>query len=132
VLSNNMKKKLMIVDDDPFVLITMRQLFEHEGFEVFTVSSGQECINELDRGFQGVILMDVMMPHMDGWTTIRQIIAKGYDKKNVISMLTAREEYDADAEDLRKYIRDYLVKPFDLQPLVNTVNGYFSVQKQKK
>lgn len=122
---NYMTQKLMVVDDDPFVLITMRELFEPEGFEVLTVNSGQECLDELARGFQGVILMDVMMPHMDGWTTIREIVAKGYTKGNVISMLTARGEFDPAAEDLRKYIKDYLVKPFDLQPLVSTVKKYF-------
>lgn len=121
-----MKKKLMVVDDDPFVLITMRQLFEPEGFEVYTVTSGQECLDELARGFKGIILMDVMMPHMDGWTTIREIVAKGYHKDNVISMLTARDEYDSNAEDMRRYIRDYLLKPFDLKPLIDTVKNYVS------
>jgi len=121
-----MKRKLMVVDDDPFVLITMRQLFEPEGFEVYTVTSGAECLDELARGFKGVILMDVMMPHMDGWTTIREIVSKGYHEGNVISMLTAREEYDPNAEDLKKYIKDYLIKPFDLKPLISTVKNYTS------
>lgn len=116
----------MVVDDDPFVLITMRQLFEPEGFEVYTVTSGAECLDELARGFKGVILMDVMMPHMDGWTTIREIVSKGYHEGNVISMLTAREEYDPNAEDLKKYIKDYLIKPFDLKPLISTVKNYTS------
>lgn len=125
-----MTKKIMVVDDDPFVLITIRELFEPEGFEVLTVTSGKECLDELANGFKGVILMDVMMPHMDGWATIREIVAKGYHKENIISMLTARDEFDPSAEDIRKYIKDYLVKPFDLRPLVTTVKQYFGQQSQ--
>jgi CheY-like chemotaxis protein len=120
-----MEKKLMIVDDDPFVLITMRDLFEPEGYDIFCVSSGQECLEELAAGFKGVILMDIMMPHMDGWQTIREIVKRGYAKDNIISMLTARGDFDPILEDIRPYIKDYLVKPFDLQPLVSTVKKYF-------
>lgn len=115
----------MVVDDDPFVLITMRDLFEPEGYNVLCVSSGQECLDELANGFQGVILMDIMMPHMDGWQTIREIVARGYTKGNIISMLTARGDFDPVAEDIRPHIKDYLVKPFDLKPLVNKVKNYF-------
>jgi len=124
-----MGKKLMIVDDDPFVLITMRDLFEPEGYEVLCVSSGQECLDELAQGFHGVILMDIMMPHMDGWQTVREIVAKGYAKGNIISMLTARGEYDPIAEDIKPYVRDYLIKPFNLEPLITTVKKYFAAVK---
>jgi CheY-like chemotaxis protein len=123
-----MGKKLMVVDDDPFVLITMRDLFEPEGYEVLCVNSGQDCLDELANGFQGVILMDIMMPHMDGWQTIREIVARGYSKGNIISMLTARGDFDPIAEDIRPYVKDYLVKPFDLTPLVNKVKKYFNTQ----
>lgn len=115
----------MVVDDDPFVLITLRSLFEPEGYEVYCVNSGQECLDELSRGFQGVVLMDIMMPHMDGWQTIREIVKRGYATGNVISMLTARGDYDPIAEDIRPYVKDYLLKPFDLKPLVNKVSKYF-------
>ena len=50
-----MTKKIMIVDDDPDILISMRNIFEHEGFEVFTVDGGSDCIDELERGFQGIV-----------------------------------------------------------------------------
>jgi DNA-binding response OmpR family regulator len=79
-------------------------------------------------GFQGVILKDIMMPHMDGWQTIREIVARGYTKGNIISMLTARGDFDPIAEDIRPYVKDYLVKPFDLKPLVNKVKKYFNTQ----
>jgi DNA-binding response OmpR family regulator len=115
----------MIVDDDPDILITIRELFESEGFEVLTVPCGKDCIDELENGFKGVILMDIMMPHMDGWTTIRQIVVRGLDKGNVISMISAKDECDWRFDDLKQYIHHYITKPFDTRQLVNTVKGYF-------
>jgi DNA-binding response OmpR family regulator len=121
-----MKKKLMIVDDDPDILITVRELFESEGFEVYTVPCGKDCIEELEHGFKGVILMDIMMPHMDGWTTIRQIISKGLEKGNVITMISAKDECDWKFDDLKQYIKNYITKPFDNKQLLQIVNSYFN------
>jgi CheY-like chemotaxis protein len=121
-----MQQKVMIVDDDPDILITIRELLEPEGFEVFTVQNGKECIDELEHGFKGVILMDIMMPHMDGWTTLRQIILKGFYKDNIISMISAKDECDWRFDDLKQYIHNYITKPFDAKYLVTLVKGYFS------
>ena len=51
--------KIMIVDDDPDILIAIRKIFEEEGYEVYTVDSGIDCIKELERGFKGVILLSI-------------------------------------------------------------------------
>jgi DNA-binding response OmpR family regulator len=124
-----MQKKIMIVDDDPDILITIRELFESEGFDVYTVPCGKDCIEELENGFKGVILMDIMMPHMDGWTTIREIVSKGLNKGNIISMISAKDECDWRFEDLKQYIRNYITKPFDTQQLLYTIKGYFITTK---
>jgi len=121
-----MQKKIMIVDDDPDILITVRELFESEGFEVYTVPCGKDCIEELEHGFKGVILMDIMMPHMDGWATIREIVTKGLNQGNIISMISAKDECDWRIDDLKQYIINYFTKPFDTRKLLQTVKGYFA------
>lgn len=119
-----MEKKLMIVDDDPDILITLRSIFEREGFEVFTVDSGMDCIKELERGFKGVILMDIMMPFMDGWDTIREIIRGGFTEDVVISILTAKGTPDHEKmRGLESYVYDYIAKPFNVRVLVLNVNN---------
>ena len=119
-----MEKKIMIVDDDPDILITLRSIFEREGFEVFTVDSGKDCIKELERGFKGVILMDIMMPFMDGWDTIREIIKKGFTEDVVISILTAKGTPDHEKmRGLESYVYDYIAKPFNVRELVSNVNN---------
>lgn len=117
-----MEKKLMIVDDDPDILITIRSIFEKEGYEVFTVDSGKDCINEVEKGFKGIILMDIMMPFMDGWDTIEKIIKKGYAKNVKISIVTAKGSKDQDKmKGLEPYIQDYITKPFNITDLISNV-----------
>ncbi len=114
----------MIVDDDPDILISIRKIFEREGYEVFTVDSGMDCIKELERGFSGIVLMDIMMPFMDGWDTIEEIKSKGLEKNVVISILTAKGTADHEKiKGLQSYIYDYITKPFDVQQLISNVNN---------
>jgi len=118
-----MGKKLMIVDDDHDILITIRTIFEEEGYEVFTVDSGKDCLKELEQGFKGMILMDIMMPFMDGWETIRRIVEKGFTQDITISIVTAKSTPRHDKmKGLESYIHDYIPKPFDIRELVSNVN----------
>ncbi len=114
-----MKKRIMVVDDDPDILIVIRKIFEKEGYEVLTVDSGMDCIKELERGFKGVILMDIMMPFMDGWDTIEEITKRGYETNVVISILTAKGTPDHEKmRGLESHIYDYITKPFDVEQLI--------------
>lgn len=123
-----MDKKLMVVDDDPDILITIRKIFENEGYEVFTVDSGIDCIKELERGFQGIILMDIMMPFMDGWDTIEEIKRRGYTKNVIISILTAKGTPDHEKlRGLEPYIYDYITKPFDVMELISNVRDMIAI-----
>jgi len=118
------KKEVMVVDDDPYILFTMKELLEPEGFRVVAVSGGKECLEEMKRGFKGVVLMDIMMPGMDGWQTVKEIVDRGYLDGNIISMFTARDIADEKVESLGKYVTDYITKPFDPEELVVTVREY--------
>ena len=121
-----MEKKILIVDDDPDILITFRQVFEHEGYKVYTVDSGLDCIKEIERGFKGVILMDIMMPFMDGWETIKEIMKKGLEKNVIISIITAKGNPDQDKmKGLDPYIFCYIIKPIDVKELVCNVKEMF-------
>ncbi|KYK23566.1 hypothetical protein AYK24_10600 [Thermoplasmatales archaeon SG8-52-4] len=119
-----MDKRVMIVDDDPDILIAIRKIFEEEGYEVLTVDSGKDCIKELERGYKGVILMDIMMPFMDGWDTIEEISKRGLYKNVVISIITANGTPDNEKmKGLETYIYDYIIKPFDVDQLISNVKN---------
>ena len=126
-----MGKKIMIVDDDPDILISLRTIFEHHNFEVLAVDSGLDCIKELKRGFKGIVLMDIIMPFMDGWETLREIIDRGLNKDIVITIITAHGTPDhGKMRGLEPYIYDYIAKPFDVLDIVSRIDNTPLVKKQ--
>ncbi|MCK4347991.1 MAG: response regulator [Thermoplasmatales archaeon] len=117
-----MNKKIMVVDDEPDILTALRVIFEHYGYAVTTVETGNECIKELEGGFRGVVLMDIMMPEKDGWTTIKEIVDKGLTKNIAIEIITGKGTKDHEKMiGLEPYIYDYLAKPFDPEELISSV-----------
>jgi len=120
-----MTHKLMIVDDDPDILITVRYIFEDRELEVYTVDNGRDCVQELEQGFTGVILMDIMMPFMDGWDTIREIVKRGLTQDVIILIISVKGiPNDAKGRGLESYVQGYIPKPFDTKDLVSTVTKF--------
>ncbi|RKY76437.1 response regulator [candidate division KSB1 bacterium] len=122
-------KRVMIVDDDESVISVLKKVLEANGMEVTAVTNGKDCLKELEAGFKGVLLMDVVMPEMDGWETIREIVKKGLIDRVIISMLTGKDEPDTKMADLKEYVLDYIKKPFKSTDLVEVVNEYLSYLK---
>lgn len=117
-------KNVLIVDDDSHVRIAVRTILTDAGFTVFSADSGKECIKTLENGFSGVILLDIMMPEMDGWDTISELLKKGLDKSVVILMLTAKNSPDLKMIGLQEHVLDYLTKPFDNDDLIEKINFF--------
>lgn len=117
-----MNTKVMIVDDDPDVLDSLRSMLEHEKYEVVTVESGPECLKKLENGFKGIILMDILMPDMNGWDTIKEIVDRGYIKDVAINIVTGIGYKDQQQMGiLEPYIYDYLSKPVNIEELIKSV-----------
>ncbi len=117
-------RRIMVVDDDTFILEVMEELFEPEGIEVVAAAGGDACIRELERGFRGVILMDIMMPEKDGWETIQEMIDRDLMEGNVVAMLTAKDIPDNVLDHLKEHVIDYITKPFEADEIVAVVKGY--------
>lgn len=119
-----MNRNVMVVDDEPDLLYYLKRMLEREGFDVVTALSGLRCLEEMEKGFKGVILMDIMMPGMDGWDTIKEIVDRGLLEGNIIAMLTAKPEPDVKLIELKEYVLDYITKPVDKTTLLAIVKGY--------
>ena len=117
-----MSKKILIVDDETDILTTIKTIFERLNYDVITVNNGLDCIKEIEKGFKGVILMDIMMPDMDGWDTIREIIKKGLTNGIIIEVITGKGTINHEKiNGLESYIYDYITKPFDIEKLISSV-----------
>jgi DNA-binding response OmpR family regulator len=130
---DNMERRIMIVDDEPDILTALRVIFENQNFDVTTVESGKECLEELEKGFTGVILMDIMMPEMDGWDTIQEIVDRGLSDKVAIEIITGKGTKDHDKLlGLESYIHDYIAKPVEMESLLFSINKCLAKLSSKK
>jgi DNA-binding response OmpR family regulator len=127
---SKIKPRVMLVDDEECIRETVYELLFSDGIEIITAVGGHECLQVLKDGFRGVILMDVMMPGMDGWATIREIEKAGLLQGNIISMLTAMDVPDERMEGLQEVVIDYITKPFDPTAFLATVRNYLVLLDQ--
>lgn len=125
-----MSNKVLIVDDEELVQYSIRRILQGAGFDVLIASSGDECLEILKKGFKGLILMDIVMPNMDGWDTVKAIVDAGLFDGNIICMLTGKEVPDIKMDYLKEYVLDYIRKPFDSKKLVQIVGEYLSYLKE--
>jgi len=124
--------RVMLVDDEECIRETISELLDSEGIDIVTAACADECLHLLRNGFKGVILMDVMMPGTDGWSTIREIEKAGLLQGNIISMLTALDVPDERMEGLQEGVIDYITKPFEPSGFIENVRKYLALLDQLK
>jgi two-component system alkaline phosphatase synthesis response regulator PhoP len=115
-----MATKILAVDDAPDVRRLIQIKLKKEGFEVLTAVNGQEGVEVALAEKPDVVLMDVMMPKMDGFTAVREIRAQTKEAP-VILMLTAKGSESDVMEGLSGGADDYIVKPFAPRELVSRI-----------
>lgn len=120
---NNSDFKILLVDDEPDILEFLGFNLKNEGFQVYTSTNGREAINLAMRERPHLIILDVMMPDLDGIETCREIRSKEDLRNVLITFLTARGEdysqiagFDAGAD-------DYITKPIKPRVLISRVNA---------
>ena len=110
-----MTQKILIIDDDPLVLELVQTNLEAAGYEVATARDGIHGLRKLDEIQPNLIILDVMMPEMDGWETYDHIQALSLNIPVVV--LTGLEMKENIVEWLNMGADDYVVKPFFMQEL---------------
>ncbi len=109
------EKKVLVVDDDPALLPLIEYTFAREGYEVLTACDGKEALKEFFAHKPDLVILDIMMPRMDGWETCRRI----REVSDVpILMLTARGQDEDIVRGLEYGADDYLTKPFSIKVLL--------------
>lgn len=112
--------KILVVDDEPNILQFLELGLQNEGFEVQTAQDGITALNMLREFQPHIVVLDVMMPGMDGFEVCRML----KKTENVaIIMLTARDEVDDRVKGLNLGADDYMVKPFSFEELLARINA---------
>lgn len=112
--------KILIVDDDPHIRELAGHFLRNEGFEIVEAADGIEALMRLETTKVALVILDVMMPNMDGWELCRQL-REMYDLP--LLMLTAKGETTDKVQGFQLGTDDYLVKPFEPLELVMRVKA---------
>src|SRR3989338_8191537 len=118
---------VMLVDDDGDFRAVFSDALADDAIQVLQAGSGAECLQNARKGFQGVILLDITMPGMDGWKTIEAMAKEGLTKGNYFCMLTSMETPPKKAEHLESFVSGYIIKQGSLATVVDKVREYLSL-----
>lgn len=108
--------KILVAEDEPQLLRVLTVAMEHAGYDVDPVDNGLKAVEHAKENSYDVIMLDIMMPVMDGITALKRIRESG--DKTYILMLTAKAEVDDRVTGLDSGADDYLTKPFSLKELL--------------
>lgn len=117
------KQKILIVDDEPDIRELIEYNLKKEGYLVYTASNGQEGINEAKRVHPDLIILDVMMPKMDGIEACRLMRSMNDFKSTFMVFLTARSEEYSEIAGFNVGADDYIAKPIKSRALVSRINA---------
>ena len=114
------KTRILIVDDDKNICELLRLYLEKEGYETSLAYDGEQALEKFSSDKPGLVLLDVMMPKMDGWEVCRRIRASS---QVPVIMLTAKGETFDKVLGLELGADDYIVKPFDTKEVVARIKA---------
>jgi len=113
------KIRILVIEDEPTITEFLRRGFGYEGYEVAIAENGRTGLQMAEQGDYGVIILDIMLPDMDGFTVCRKLRARGNDTP--IIMLTALTELSDRVTGLDSGADDYVTKPFMFEELLARV-----------
>jgi len=117
------KPKILIVDDEPDILELIEYNLKKEGYAVFTASNGKEAVQEARKCLPDLIILDIMMPKMDGIETCRVLRAMPEFKNTFMVFLTARSEEYSEIAGFNVGADDYIAKPIKPRALISRINA---------
>ena len=118
-----MPLKVMIVDDDPSIVVALEFIMEQNGYEVQVARSGEEAIESIPKFQPHLILLDIMLPGIDGYEVCEIVRLKPEWRSIRVVFLTAKGSEEDIAKGLVLGADAYIVKPFTNKKVIDTVNG---------
>ena len=123
------KTKILVVDDEPNIVQTLQDRLEMNEYQVVTAGNGREGLEKVEQERPDVILLDVIMPIMDGHEMLEMLRKQPGGRDVSVIMLTARSQTQDIARANACGIDDYIVKPFDLSELLEKIESVVEHRK---
>jgi len=132
-MANQEKRKIVCIEDEPDMIDLVKLILEREDFEVIGALGGEEGIKTIRRERPDLVLLDLMMPDVDGWEVYRQIRANNNLKDTPIIVVTAKAQSIDKVLGLHiAKVEDYVTKPFGPQELRRSVEKVLKEKSQKR
>ena len=119
-------KKILIVDDEPNIVMTLEYTFKKSNYEVFIARDGQEALDILKTNFPNVIILDIMMPMVDGFATLEQIRKDANLQHTKVMFLSAKNKESDIEKGIALGADAYMTKPFSIKKVVEKVEELLS------
>lgn len=116
-------KRLLLIDDDPNLILLVKDYLEFRGYEVVTADNGIEALEVLDQEIPDMIICDIMMPEMDGYTFVERVRQDSRSSWIPVLFLSAKGQSQDRVKGLNKGADVYMVKPFEPEELVAQVES---------
>ncbi|MFH1681664.1 MAG: response regulator [Candidatus Eisenbacteria bacterium] len=123
--------RILVVDDEPFILRSLMYLFEREGFEVFSAIDGAEALERVLEHRPGLVFLDIMMPGRDGYEVCRAIKNDPELRDTHVVMLTAKGREADRRRGLAAGADDYVTKPFSPTRIVEMARAILGASPAK-
>lgn len=114
-------KKILIVDDEPNIVMTLEYTFKKSNYEVFIARDGQEALDILKTNFPDVIILDIMMPMVDGFATLEQIRKDDNLQHTKVMFLSAKNKESDIEKGMALGADAYMTKPFSIKKVIEKV-----------
>lgn len=123
------KIKILVIDDEPNIVQTLKDRLEMNEYEVVTACNGREGMQQAEKERPDVVLLDVIMPVMDGHEMLEALRRQSWGQEMSVIMLTARSQTQDIVRANSCGIDDYIVKPFDLSELLEKIESIIEQRK---
>lgn len=120
-------KKILVIDDDQDILKLIKIILENEGYDVGTATTGEDGIKFAIQEMPDLILLDIMMPVMDGWEILKMLHTDESTRKIPVAMLTCKTDVKNKLIGLQEGAIDYITKPFSPEELMTRVGDIFKI-----
>ena len=120
----NRKKKILLVDDSPTAILWQRLILEDDPYDILVANDGEEGVRVAKAERPDLVLLDVMMPRMNGFEALRALRADSDLRSMPILMVTTRSEMPNVLEGFESGCNEYITKPVDRTELLTKVRSY--------
>jgi len=116
-------KKILIVDDEPNIVMALEYAFKKKNFDVFIARDGGEALQIIQKELPDLVLLDIMMPHVDGYQTLKRIRETERFAHIKVVFLSAKSKVSDIEKGLKLGADNYFTKPFSVKKLVTEVTA---------